>query len=95
MADGNRNAFIGGEGNFFDGDEPNPNMGFSKTPRRRRKTKKRRNMVRRTSHRKARTKKHSRKPSKAGRYSKKRRGMSKEFLKNLRRKHGLGEFKKR
>ena len=25
---------------------------------------------------------------------KKRRGMSKEFLKNLRRKHGLGEFKK-
>lgn len=69
----------------------------SMAPRRsRRKAKKNRAMGRRTH--KKRSVKHSRKArtrSKAHGKRSKRKGMSKEFLRQLRKKHGLGEFKRR
>lgn len=70
----------------------------SMAPRRsRRKTKKNRAMGRR-AHKKKRVKySHSRRSrtSKPRGKRSKRKGMSKEFLRQLRKKHGLGEFKRR
>lgn len=96
MADGRRDSFAENVGDFLlDDGESDFGMDFPKIKRRRKKTKKRRSMGRK-SHKKRR--KHSKRRKVTKRKSrskgKKRKGMSKEFLRKLRQKHGLGEYKK-
>jgi len=95
MGYGARDSFAENVGDYLlDDYDSSINMGMEKAPRRRRKTKKRRTMARR-SHKKVRHSR-SRKPSAVGRstHKKRRKGMSKEFLRQLRKKHHLGEFKR-
>ena len=74
----------------------NDDTSFSNPIRTYRRKKKNKSNRKRTSHtrRRKRLPPFKRRVSKSRRKSK-RKGMSKEFLRNLRRKHGLGEFKKR
>lgn len=99
MAYGQRDSFAENVGDFLlDSDSADFSMDFGRATRRKRKTRKSRSMGSRThKRRKVRhsRRKHSRKSHRAGRTHSKRKGMSKEFLRKLRKKHGLGEFKKR
>lgn len=98
MAYGQRDSFAENVGDFLlDGDSANISMDFGRIKRRKRKAKKSRRVGRRTHSKKRKVRRsRSRKSHRAGRKShKKRRGMSKEFLRRLRKKHGLGEFKRR
>lgn len=83
MGIGKRDAFLGTD--YFDGDE-DIEEGF-KFPKRRRKKKPR---TRRNRHKIRVSPRRKRHIARRG----KKRGMSKEFLRKLRKKHHLGEFKK-
>lgn len=97
MAYGQRDSFAENVGDFLlDGDSADFSMDFGRVTRRKRKTRKSRSMGSRThKRRKVRHSRRVRTRSKAHGRRSKRKGMSKEFLRKLRKKHGLGEFKKR
>lgn len=100
MSEGYRDAFVENDNSVIGNYDTGTNLLVSgSSVRRRKKVKKHRKVSYR---RKRRLKRHItfHRRRKRGKVSKmhgrkKRRGMSAGFLKNLRRKHGLGEFKKR
>lgn len=97
MAYGQRDSFAENSGDFLlDNDSADISLDLGGVKRRKRKTKKSRRMGRRTYSKKRKVRRsYSRKSHSAGRKThRKRKGMSSEFLRKLRKKHGLGEYKK-
>jgi len=95
-----RDNFASNVGDYLlDDGESDLGMDLLQAPRRRRKTKTRRAVAHRTRRRKKVSgifRRSRRRRSRSPRRSKsRRRGMSKEFLRQLRKKHHLGEFKNR
>lgn len=90
MGYGRRDSFAENVGDYlFDDDGSDISMDIFEGPRRRRKAKKRRAVARKSN------RSRPRKKRTMGTSSKRRKGMSKEFLRQLRKKHHLGEFKRR